>query len=79
MAFVHVFSLCFAEEEQETVVDHFEMQRAGPDELIFAQHEVGDCAVLRRLDAPFQDDCQENCGTQKGYKIYKSLRNLFQV
>ena len=42
----HVFSVCFAEEEQETVVDHFEMQRAGPDELIFAQHEVGDCAVL---------------------------------
>lgn len=31
------------DDEQETVVDHFEMQRAGPDELIFAQHEVGDC------------------------------------
>jgi hypothetical protein len=41
------FSSCFAQDEQETVVDHFEMQRAGPDELIFAQHEVGDCAVLR--------------------------------
>lgn len=35
-----------AEEEQEMVVDHFEMQKAGPDELIFAQNEVGDCVVL---------------------------------
>ena len=34
------------EDEQETVVDHFEMQKAGPDELIFAQNEVGDCATL---------------------------------
>jgi len=31
------------DDEQETVVDHFEMQKAGPDELIFAQKEVGDC------------------------------------
>ena len=35
-----------AEDEQETVVDHFEMQKAGPDELIFAQKEVGDCSML---------------------------------
>ena len=35
-----------AEDEQETVVDHFEMQKAGPDELIFAQKEVGDCPML---------------------------------
>lgn len=41
------------EDEQETVVDHFEMQKAGPDELIFAQKEVGDCPMLSfRMQLP---------------------------
>ncbi|CAJ1362555.1 unnamed protein product [Effrenium voratum] len=31
------------DEEQEMVIDHFEMQKANPDEIIFAQDEVGDC------------------------------------
>jgi len=46
------------EDEQETVVDHFEMQKAGPDELIFAQKEVGDCPMLSfrmQLPMPWQD------------------------
>ena len=37
--------LFFAEEEQEMVIDHFEMQKANPDEIIFAQDEVGDCGL----------------------------------
>ncbi len=50
-------SMTATEDEQETVVDHFEMQKAGPDELIFAQNEVGDCAMLsfRNAMMPWQD------------------------
>lgn len=36
-----------AEDEQEMVVDHFEMQKSGPEEVIFAQNEVGDCFLAR--------------------------------
>ena len=36
--------LDLAEDEQEMVVDHFEMQKSGPEETIFAQNEVGDCS-----------------------------------
>lgn len=31
------------DEEQEMVVDHFEMQQSKPEEIIFSQDEVGDC------------------------------------